>query len=542
MKAIKTLIVDDSIVIVKIIKKALLANIIEGFYFKEDSILTASDGMEAFETFAQHPNIELIISDINMPNLNGNEFVEILQDTNKIDDVNVLFVTTPNTKLIFSDGIKNKILGTIYKPFNTTNFNEKMHQLYLDKDKRKEELENIRLSHIKQEEFILKIIKIYLENSKLIYKEDILILNIKENFHDIYVDESEYVEIAYASLSLYLYELNKNHEIQTKKIKCIIKKFFDKKNRKKESLVLKNKFINTMKGLNEVDDFDIYTKEIVDKLSLRYKQAKNYKPIDPNLIINNFQFIIQQFGIIDCEFVDDIIYELFIELKEINSFYKYLGLFIKKNQILTYLPDLKSNTLKYNEIIARLKYIYKINGLLRQHSTGWLDSHIWQRAKNSQEILAYMKKELPNKMLNSNEYLFHIKKITKEKYEQNYKLDKKNVVIISKDLDILEFYKSIVKAPFDNWSFYAFASEKMIRTWLKTNKADVMVIDYSFSTEFIKDGMQLFRILQKSNNSLKYLANDKKLFIINSSKKEIEYTTIQANSNIDKITQIFLYN
>lgn len=47
------LIVDDSPMILKIIKKALLTNKIDGYHFHEDSIYCASDGMEAFETMGR---------------------------------------------------------------------------------------------------------------------------------------------------------------------------------------------------------------------------------------------------------------------------------------------------------------------------------------------------------------------------------------------------------------------------------------------------------------------------------------------------------
>jgi CheY-like chemotaxis protein len=73
------LIVDDSPMIIKIIKKALLANNIEGCQFDETNIYTASDGMEAFGRMGEGHKIKLIISDFKMPNLNGDElFINLL--------------------------------------------------------------------------------------------------------------------------------------------------------------------------------------------------------------------------------------------------------------------------------------------------------------------------------------------------------------------------------------------------------------------------------------------------------------------------------
>jgi len=60
MQAIPTLIVDDSNMIVKIIKKALLSSTDKNLYFEEKSIYTASDGMEAFAMMGKGYPIKLI--------------------------------------------------------------------------------------------------------------------------------------------------------------------------------------------------------------------------------------------------------------------------------------------------------------------------------------------------------------------------------------------------------------------------------------------------------------------------------------------------
>ena len=97
MATTKVLIIDDSLMIIKIIKKALLLNNIRGFHFQEDSIFTATDGMEAFGFMSCGYEIDLIISDINMPNLNGDEFIDILEDTGQLDGLKVVFVTSKST-------------------------------------------------------------------------------------------------------------------------------------------------------------------------------------------------------------------------------------------------------------------------------------------------------------------------------------------------------------------------------------------------------------------------------------------------------------
>ena len=67
MEKLTILIVDDDKTTTSILNHML--------YIYTDNILTASDGVEGFELFQEfHPDI--ILSDINMPRMNGLEMVE----------------------------------------------------------------------------------------------------------------------------------------------------------------------------------------------------------------------------------------------------------------------------------------------------------------------------------------------------------------------------------------------------------------------------------------------------------------------------------
>jgi len=105
----KALVVDDSLTI-RIYHSSLLKN----FGYEVD---TAENGMEALE-MAMKKKYDLILSDINMPVMDGFEFVRKLRKLEEYKFTPVVFITTLN-----SEEDKRKALmsgGTLYivKPIN----------------------------------------------------------------------------------------------------------------------------------------------------------------------------------------------------------------------------------------------------------------------------------------------------------------------------------------------------------------------------------------------------------------------------------------
>ena len=63
----------------------------------------------------------------------------------------------------------------------------------------------------------------YLENSKLFAKMDLLEDYLDENFGDDNILENEYPDIVHSIISSYLFEVKKQHIVNSKKIQCILK-------------------------------------------------------------------------------------------------------------------------------------------------------------------------------------------------------------------------------------------------------------------------------------------------------------------------------
>ena len=88
----KVLIIDDSNTMRKIISRSLRQ---AGLEF--ETILEAGDGQIALDVLTQEKP-DIILSDINMPNMNGIEFLKKKADDESIKDIPVFMITTESGK------------------------------------------------------------------------------------------------------------------------------------------------------------------------------------------------------------------------------------------------------------------------------------------------------------------------------------------------------------------------------------------------------------------------------------------------------------
>ena len=111
MEALRTLIVDDSSVMRKIVERALrqagipLADVIE-----------AANGSQALEILSQQ-TVDLVLTDINMPVMDGLELVRRLHKVDKARDVPVLMITTEGSESQVVQAIACGARGYVRKPF-----------------------------------------------------------------------------------------------------------------------------------------------------------------------------------------------------------------------------------------------------------------------------------------------------------------------------------------------------------------------------------------------------------------------------------------
>jgi two-component system chemotaxis response regulator CheY len=112
---VRALIIDDSAVMRKVIERALRQ---AGLELSE--VLQASNGEEALQTLRDNQGsdaLALILSDINMPVMDGLQFLEARKQENLAQGVPVVMITTEGNETFVLRAIAAGAQGYICKPF-----------------------------------------------------------------------------------------------------------------------------------------------------------------------------------------------------------------------------------------------------------------------------------------------------------------------------------------------------------------------------------------------------------------------------------------
>jgi len=121
--ALNILVVDDSTAIRKILIRVLRQTALA-----IGEIFEARDGVEAMDVVRNHP-LNLVLSDINMPNLDGLGLLEQLKTSDQWKGLPVVMVTTEGGEEKVSRAIRLGSAGYIRKPFTSEQIQEKIGAL-----------------------------------------------------------------------------------------------------------------------------------------------------------------------------------------------------------------------------------------------------------------------------------------------------------------------------------------------------------------------------------------------------------------------------
>ena len=111
MSGIRALIVDDSSVMRKIVERSLRQAGIELL-----QVIEAGNGAEALAALGEGP-VDLILCDINMPVMDGLEFVKKLSGVGNAKGVPVVMITTEGSEAHVVEALSHGARGYIRKPF-----------------------------------------------------------------------------------------------------------------------------------------------------------------------------------------------------------------------------------------------------------------------------------------------------------------------------------------------------------------------------------------------------------------------------------------
>ncbi|MCC6961879.1 MAG: response regulator [candidate division Zixibacteria bacterium] len=109
----KVLVVDDSPTIIKFVAFSLKSN---GF-----EVISAADGMDALEKLSHlEAGVDLVITDLNMPNVDGYELIATLRQNPRFRKLPIIILSSEESE---QDKVKGRQAGAdayLVKPFKST--------------------------------------------------------------------------------------------------------------------------------------------------------------------------------------------------------------------------------------------------------------------------------------------------------------------------------------------------------------------------------------------------------------------------------------
>ena len=117
--SIKILVVDDFATMRRIVRGVLKQL---GF----TKIVEAVDGIDAFDALKKEADIELIVSDWNMPNMNGLELLKAVRGDDDFKHIPFVMVTAEGMKENVVKAVKAGVSNYIVKPFTPEALGEKL--------------------------------------------------------------------------------------------------------------------------------------------------------------------------------------------------------------------------------------------------------------------------------------------------------------------------------------------------------------------------------------------------------------------------------
>ncbi len=123
---VKVLVVDDMATL-----RESIVTLLRGVGFTKVS--SAQDGVKALikveDAFNEKEPYRLILSDINMPECNGIEFLKRLKADDRFKDIPVVMISTENEVAIVMDAIQAGAVNYILKPFTTETLKAKLNEI-----------------------------------------------------------------------------------------------------------------------------------------------------------------------------------------------------------------------------------------------------------------------------------------------------------------------------------------------------------------------------------------------------------------------------
>ncbi len=115
----RLLVVDDSSTMRRIIKNTLAR-------LGYEDVVEGEDGVQGWSALDSDPEIKMLITDWNMPEMNGLELVKKTRADSRFTDLPIIMVTTEGGKAEVITALKAGVNNYIVKPFTPQVLKEKL--------------------------------------------------------------------------------------------------------------------------------------------------------------------------------------------------------------------------------------------------------------------------------------------------------------------------------------------------------------------------------------------------------------------------------
>ncbi|MCX6077153.1 MAG: response regulator [Campylobacterales bacterium] len=563
MNVTNVLVIDDSKLITKIITKALLSNNIKNHFFSENNIFISYDGMEAFEMLSKHPEITLIISDVMMPNLNGDELVEMLIDIGKIHLLEIIFVTTENNANYLKSTIKDNIKGIIYKPFNNNTFCESYNELEVRHFKKNEQNKKIKLTHKKQIKHIKIWSQTYFTKKDLTISENLFEKIINAEFdHFSKIDNDELFMLLHAIVDNYISEKFEGHILDIELLKEIYH-FWNNSDEHSE-LGLKQ-ILNTIIAEAKDSLNNNSTKEEVRFAILQpihrlisnvYNKSKSKQALPYEDFIPYFPTLIEKLYKIDNNIELKHVKLILSHINEINAARDMIFTLSDTSEVIEIFPFLDKNSNNYEEMIFTITQYFRmfINTLDRQVIPRYvheINTALWVSIKKSSAIKIYIKQKLQFTTPNTHNVLAHFGQLTTIEKGKYKKYDKTTVYVLTKQIDASKLFQDTLLKNLPSWEIVIFSKYSLLKSNLDHRIVDKLIVDLSFVDNIFNNVLQLINSLRKhfksidtliENNGLYILASLDQVELLHHNKDNLKYNIILSPLNEKNIYDKIFWN
>ncbi len=118
----KVIVIDDSALIHQMYKMVLMRY--------KCQIIGALNGQDGLDKLSKNPDAGLVLLDINMPVMNGLEFIKKVKELGKYDHIPIIIVSTEGKEEDTMRGLALGAKGYVKKPFQPSDLHALVEKLY----------------------------------------------------------------------------------------------------------------------------------------------------------------------------------------------------------------------------------------------------------------------------------------------------------------------------------------------------------------------------------------------------------------------------